>query len=77
MRKTLKKYKLDSGKELKISNVVGTSLYGVSFTSGGQLPERLSGLYTDYNTAEKEVIAYLESKVSSVSNQQNGAAKNK
>lgn len=53
-------YVTPNGKEIAIINAPGTGHYKVQFTSGGELPESLSGLYTSIKEAEKEVLCYIE-----------------
>jgi len=52
-------FKTENGKELKIYHVKNTALYKVAFTSGGELPEELSGMYTSPMFAEADIKAYL------------------
>lgn len=49
-----------NGKEIQILNKEGTGHFKVQFTSGGELPESLSGLYTSVANAKKEVIHYIK-----------------
>lgn len=48
-----------NGKEIAIVNAPGTGHYKMQFTSGGELPENLSGLYTSYKQAEKAAVSYI------------------
>lgn len=55
-----------NGKELVVVNQKGTGHYKIQFTSGGELPEYLSGLYTSVATAQiaaNQYIKTLEAKV--------------
>lgn len=52
-------FKTPNGKELKIYHVKNTALYKVAFTSGGELPEELSGMYTSPKFAQDAIEAYL------------------
>ena len=47
------------GKELKIVVSPNSSHYRIQFTSGGELPQYLTGLYTSYAMAEKDAIAFV------------------
>jgi len=49
-----------NGKEIAIVNAQGTGHCKIQFTTGGELPESLSGLYTSIKEAEKAVICYIE-----------------
>ena len=51
-----------AGKGLGIYKVSNTSLYRVAFTTGGQLPSELDGMWTDPVMAQKTVKAYLSKK---------------
>lgn len=54
------KFETPNGKELTIIPV-GNHLK-IQFTSGGELPEELSGFFTEYRYAEQAINRYLESK---------------
>jgi hypothetical protein len=54
------KYVTPNGKELTVINQPGTGHYKIQFTSGGELPEYLSGLYTKVSTAEVAITHYIE-----------------
>lgn len=54
-----KPYKTEAGKELGIYKVANTSLYRVAFKSGGELPEKLSGMYTAPTMAAQAIESYL------------------
>lgn len=49
-----------NGKEIVVVNQPGTGHYKIQFTSGGELPESLSGLYTTVSTANLDIIKYIE-----------------
>lgn len=49
----------NGGKTLGVYKVANTSLYRVSFTSGGQVPESLLGMWTDPVMAQKAIKGYL------------------
>lgn len=49
-----------NGKEIAIVNAPGTGHYKIQFTSGGEIPQSLSGLYTSISAAEKAAISYVE-----------------
>lgn len=48
-----------NGKELKVVSS-GTGYYKIQFTTGGELPEHLSGLYTSSNLAYIDAVKYVE-----------------
>ena len=48
------------GKEIKIYQIANTSLFKVAFTDGGQLPEDLSGKWTNPKLAQDAVDKYLD-----------------
>jgi hypothetical protein len=49
-----------NGKEIVVVNQPGTGHYKVQFTSGGELPESLSGLYTTVLAANIAIVQYIE-----------------
>lgn len=49
-----------NGKEIQVVNKPGTGHYKIQFTTGGEVPEYLSGLYTKVSTAEIAIIQYIE-----------------
>lgn len=60
------KFVTPNGKELEVVNKPGTGHYKIQFTSGGELPESLSGIYTTVSVADIAITHYiknLESKV--------------
>lgn len=53
-----------NGKELQIKPAEGYgSMLSISFTSGGELPRELAGLFTSYRDANEAVANYLNKKV--------------
>ena len=44
-------------KEIKIVKIVNSSLFGLTFTSGGELPKELEGRYTSPKLAREAVVA--------------------
>lgn len=46
-------------KELKIYQVANSSLFKVAFTDGGQLPEDLTGKWTNAKLAQDAIEIYL------------------
>lgn len=54
--------KLSTGKKILAYNIPGTSLVGLKFSSGGQIPVALRGGYTSLRYAEKAAQRYLELK---------------
>ena len=49
-----------NGKEVAIVNAPGTGHYKIQFTTGGELPQSLTGLYTSAFEAEKAARSYVE-----------------
>lgn len=49
-----------NGKEIAIVNAPGTGHYKIQFTTGGEIPQSLSGLYTSAFEAEKAARSYVE-----------------
>ena len=49
----------EAGKVLAVYKVGNSSLYKVAFTSGGQLPAELDGMWTNPVMAQKSIKAYL------------------
>lgn len=47
------------GKKFGIFKVANSSLYRIAFTSGGQVPEDLNGMWTDPYKAQRAIQAYL------------------
>lgn len=56
---TTEELKTDAGKELAVYKIANSSLYKVAFTSGGQLPTELDGMWTNPVMAQKSIKAYL------------------
>jgi len=54
-----KENKTKAGKKLQVVHSRGTGLYKVQFTSGGQLPDWLTGAYTSVTLAQKDIDKYL------------------
>jgi hypothetical protein len=48
--------KTPKGKEYQVSGKSGN--YYIEFTTGGQIPKELSGMYTRYKIAEQAIDAY-------------------
>lgn len=48
-----------NGKEIEICVQPGSRHYIIQFKTGGQLPEWLTGLYTSYTAAHRDVLTYL------------------
>lgn len=55
----MEKLMTPGGKQLQIHHVKNTSLYSVSFTSGGELPKELRGRFTSGSKAIAAAKAYL------------------
>jgi len=49
-----------NGKELKVVIDPKTAHYKIQFTSGGELPSELAGLYTTTQVAAIDIIKYIE-----------------
>ena len=49
-----------NGKEIAIVNAPGTGHYKIQFTTGGELPQVLTGLYTSAFEADKAARNYVE-----------------
>lgn len=58
------KFETPNGKEIEIYRCPVSAQYRIKFTSGGELPEQLSGLYTDSIIAQTDVLRYIEEKES-------------
>jgi len=56
------KFETPNGKEIEIYRCPTSAQFRVKFTSGGELPEQLSGLYTDSLIAQTDVLRYIEEK---------------
>lgn len=59
-KNTEKYYKIKEKekKELKVIKIENTSLFGLKFVGGGELPAKLSGWYTNPQLALKAVADY-------------------
>jgi len=55
-------FETPNGKNLKIIKVANTSMFGIRFHEGGELPAALQGMWTDVNLAQKEVKKYIDAK---------------
>lgn len=55
-----RKWTTPGGKDIELEYAKNTSLIKIRFVGGGELPEELSGLYTEESSAEKAIIAYLD-----------------
>ncbi len=51
------------GKEIYIKVIKNTSMFGIEFGSGGELPETLTGAFTNYDLAATQVDRYLRQQV--------------
>lgn len=56
----MKEFKTAGGKTIILEVAQNTVLYKLRFAEGGELPEELSGLYTNDIQAEKAVVLYLD-----------------
>lgn len=50
-----------NGKEIQI--VGDRTLYKIQFSTGGQLPKELQGLFTSHTEAKRKIDQYLEKKL--------------
>jgi len=48
-----------NGKGIKIVQIQNSSLYGVTFADGGELPPELKGRWTSPDLAKKEIDKYI------------------
>jgi hypothetical protein len=55
-------FETENGKELKIVQIKNTALYGVQFTSGGELPKDLNQMFTSPKLAADAIERYLNSR---------------
>ncbi len=62
----MKKYKTKAGKEIALFICPKTNHIKVQFSSGGELPEELTGLFTSEREADKVITSYLERKANQV-----------
>lgn len=62
----MKEYKTKAGKEIALIICPKTNHIKLQFTSGGELPEELTGLFTSEREAEKVITQYLERKSNKV-----------
>jgi hypothetical protein len=53
------KVEVQDGKDIKVLQCEGSSLFRVGFDKGGVVPKDLDGLYTSKDVAEKAIRAYL------------------
>ena len=58
----MKTYETTAGKIIEPFIVPNTQHFKIRFTSGGELPEELSGIYTSEKDVEKAVLIYLDRK---------------
>ena len=56
------KLETPNGKELAIVRCPKTAHLNIQFTTGGELPQELSGIYTSEAFAKKAITSYLENK---------------
>lgn len=55
-----KQYRTPNGKQLVIQHVPNTALHSVKWSSGGEVPEELSGKFTSLHAATLAMDLYLE-----------------
>jgi len=56
----INKHYTPEGVQVRIHKVANSSLVRVAFSSGGELPAKLSGMWTSAQLAEKDIRDYLE-----------------
>lgn len=56
----MKVFETPNGKEITLVRCPKTAHLRIQFTSGGELPEKLSGLYTSELIAYKDIFNYIE-----------------
>ena len=56
----MKTFETPGGKVIQLQIKENSSLIKVSVTTGGELPEELSGLFTSEKEAEKAILQYLD-----------------
>jgi len=54
------KYTTPNGKEIEIFRCPQSAQWKIKFTSGGELPEELGGIFTNEKFAETAINKYLE-----------------
>lgn len=55
----MKKYVTVNGKEIVTEIDRKTSLHKIKFTTGGELPQALQGLFTSQALAEQSIVLYI------------------
>jgi len=56
----MKKWITPGGKEIELVPADNSPLLKIRFVGGGELPEELSGLYTEEVKAENDILSYLD-----------------
>lgn len=56
----MRSFETPNGKQIAMVICPKTAHIKVQFTSGGELPVELSGLYTSQTDAEKDIMIYIE-----------------
>jgi hypothetical protein len=56
----MSKYNTPNGKEIEVYRCPQSAQWKIKFTSGGELPEELSGIFTNGTFAETAINKYLE-----------------
>lgn len=56
----MKKFETPNGKEIAMVICPKTAHIKLQFTSGGELPVSLSGLYTSETDAMRDILVYIE-----------------
>ena len=55
----IKNHMTPNGKQLGLYRVANTSLYGIRFEGGGEIPDSLSGRFTNTDLAFEAIAGYL------------------
>lgn len=56
----MSKFTTTKGKDVATFICPKTSLHRIKFVQGGELPEKLSGVYTSEALADQAIVQYLE-----------------
>lgn len=56
----MSKFTTPKGKDVATFICPKTTLHRIKFVQGGELPEKLTGLYTSEALADQAIVAYLE-----------------
>jgi len=59
----MRTFKTEGGKTVQLYIKPNTQHVAIKFLEGGELPVELSGLYTSENAATRDIILFLDKKV--------------